>query len=107
MLRNDHNLLRSGDPIRYYNPPHAEKDILDGLHAARAGGRFPASFLVGLRRHHPYPFRRMVGCLPQRLVLRRQGSMSEIALVSVDINFRFARRLSAITENIVAWLHRF
>jgi len=60
---------------RHYNRPHAEKDILDGLHAARAGGRFPASFLVGLRRHHPYPFRRMVGRLPQRLVLGDKESM--------------------------------
>ena len=55
---------------RHYNRPHAEKDILDGLHFARAGGRFPTSFLVGLCRHHPYPFRGMVGSLPQRLVLR-------------------------------------
>jgi hypothetical protein len=60
---------------RRYNRPHAEKDILDGLHAARAGGRFLTSFLVGLRRYHPYPFRCMVGRLPQRLVLDDKWSV--------------------------------
>jgi hypothetical protein len=66
---------------RHYNRPHAEKDILDGLHAARAGGRFLTSFLVGLRRYHPYPFRCMVGRLPQRLVLGDKGSMSAMAVL--------------------------
>src|SRR5579864_6014679 len=56
--------------------PHAEKDILYGLHAAGAARRFPAAFLVGLRRHHPNSFCRMVGRLPQRLVLGDKGSMS-------------------------------
>jgi hypothetical protein len=31
--------------------------------------------LVGLRRHHPYPFCRMVGRLPQRLVLGGEESI--------------------------------
>jgi hypothetical protein len=66
---------------RHYNRPHAEKDILDGLHAARAGGRFLTSFLVGLRRYHPYPFRRMVGRLPQRLVLGDKGSMRAMSVL--------------------------
>src|SRR5579872_857480 len=58
---------------------HAEKDILDGLHAARTARRFPAAFLVGLRCHHPNPFCRMVGRLPQRLVLGDNELMSAIA----------------------------
>ena len=66
---------------RHYNRPHAEKDILEGLHTARAGGRFLTSFLVGLRRYHPYPFRCMVGRLPQRLVLGDKGSMSAMAVL--------------------------
>ena len=57
----------------HYNRSSAEKDILDGFHAARSSGGRRASFLVGLRRHHPYPLRRMVGRLPQRLVLGRLG----------------------------------
>ncbi len=60
----------------HYNRRHGEKDILDGLHPARARGRCPTSFLVGLRRNHPYSFRRMVGRLPQRLVLGG-GGMNE------------------------------
>jgi hypothetical protein len=67
---------------RHYNRPHAEKDILDGLHAARAGGGFPASFLVGLRRYHPYSFRCMVGRLPQRLVLGDKGVNERYGLFS-------------------------
>jgi hypothetical protein len=36
---------------------------------------------VGLRRYHPYPFRCMVGRLPQRLVLGDKGSMSAMAVL--------------------------
>ena len=75
---------------RHYNRPHAEKDILDGLHAARAGGRFLTSFLVGLRRYHPYPFRCMVGRLPQRLVLGDKGSMSASMSVLDSLSLHWA-----------------
>ncbi len=71
---------------RHYNRPHAEKDILDGLHAARAGGGFPASFLVGLCRYHPYSFRCMVGRLPQRLVLGDKGVNERNGLISSTID---------------------
>jgi hypothetical protein len=47
----------------------AEKDILDGLHGVRAAGRCRTSILVGLRRYPSYSCCRMVGGLPQRLVL--------------------------------------
>src|SRR6202034_2639582 len=53
---------------------HAEKDILDGLHAVWTARRCPTSFLVGLRRHHSHPFCLMVGRLPQRLVLKGRES---------------------------------
>jgi len=43
-----------------YNRYIAEKNILDGFHAPRPRGRFPAPFLVGLRRDRPDSFRRMV-----------------------------------------------
>ena len=56
-----------------YNRYLAEKNILDGFHAPRPRGRFPAPFLVGLLRDRPDSFRRMVDHLPQRLVLDRFG----------------------------------
>ena len=54
-----------------YNHLNAEKNILDGLHGARLVSRLRAPFLVGPRRHHPYPLPLMVDRLPQRLVLAR------------------------------------
>jgi len=70
---------------RHYNRPHGEKVILDGLHPARSRGRCPASFLVGLRSNHPYSFRRMVGRLPQRLVLGDEG-INELIVAIHQLN---------------------
>ncbi len=82
---------------RHYNRPHGEKDILDGLHPARSRGRCPASFLVGLRRHHPDSFCGMVGRLPQRLVLGDGGINERYALVTSTINSHFGHPLASPT----------
>lgn len=52
---------------------HGEKNILGGVCTSRAGGRFSASFLVGLWGNHSDSIRRVVGSLPQRLVLIMRG----------------------------------
>ena len=48
---------------------HGEKDILGGVCGSGARGGFSASILVGLRGNHSDSVCRMVGGLPQRLVL--------------------------------------
>jgi hypothetical protein len=89
------NQKRGSPPVHLfaYNRSNAEKDILDRLHGARATGRFPASFLVGLRCHHSHPFRRMVGRLPKRLVLGGEEPVSVMAGFDSYESVRIRHRL--------------
>jgi hypothetical protein len=48
---------------------NGEKDILGGIRGSGASGGFSASILVGLRSNHSDSVCRMVGGLPQRVVL--------------------------------------
>ena len=48
-----------------------EKDILGGVCASRASGRFCTAILVGLRGNHSDSVRGLVGGLPERVVLSR------------------------------------
>ena len=57
-------LRRPGGSV-LLSTPHAEKNILDGLHDPRPVGRFPAPSVVGRRRHHPHTLLFLVGSLPQ------------------------------------------
>lgn len=49
---------------------HGTENLLDGLPGTRPARGFPAAHLVGLGRDHSYRLRRVVGRLPQRLVLK-------------------------------------
>jgi len=48
---------------------HGTENLLDGFYRARSAGGLSAADLVGSGRDRSYPFRLMVGGLPQRLVL--------------------------------------
>jgi hypothetical protein len=48
---------------------HGEKDILGGVRSSGARGRFSASILVGLWGNNSDSVYRMVGGLPERMVL--------------------------------------
>jgi len=53
---------------------HGAEDLLDRLYRTRPAGGFPAADLVGSGRDRSHPLRRLVGRLPQRLVLNRKDA---------------------------------
>lgn len=62
---------------------HGAKNLLDGLRRSRPAGGFPASLLVGLLRDHPLAVRRLVGGLPQRVVLSKSSLDFSLILIVV------------------------
>jgi hypothetical protein len=60
---------------------------------------------VGLRRNHPYPFCRMVGGLPERLVLGSEESVSETEEPGVSAGTGQARRPTASTGGVASDAH--
>lgn len=63
------DLTRFGETACSLQSQDAEKDLLDGLHPAWTAGGLPAPVLVGLWRDHSHSLHRLVGGVPQRLVL--------------------------------------